>query len=61
MERIAIDVLRQLPTTAAGNKYILIIADYFTKWVEAYPMANQQAQTVAELLVHKLFSCFGVP
>ena len=61
MERIAIDVLGPLPTTEAGNKYILIIADYFTKWVEAYPMVNQEAWTVAELLVHEFISRFGVP
>ena len=61
MERIAIDVLGPLPMTEAGNKYILVIADYFTKWVEAYPMANQEAQTVASLLVHEFISRFGVP
>ena len=61
MERIAIDVLGSLPMAEAGNKYILVIADYYTKWVEAYPMANQKAQTVANLLVHEFISRFGVP
>ena len=31
MERIAIDKLGELPLTERGNKYILEIADYFTK------------------------------
>ena len=61
MERIAIDVLGPLPITETGNKYILIVADYFTKWVEAYPMPNQEATTVAELLVKQFICWFGVP
>ena len=61
MERIAIDVLGPLPITETGNKYILIVADYFTKWVEAYPMPNQEATTVAELLVREFVCRFGVP
>ena len=61
MERLAIDVLGPLPITEAGNKYLLITADYFTKWVEAYPIPNQEAITVAEALVNGFVSRFGVP
>ena len=56
MERIALDVLGPLPTTESGNKYILVIADYFTKWVEAFPLPNQEAKTVADKLVNE-----GIP
>ena len=31
MERIAIDILGELPITERGNHYILVIGDYFTK------------------------------
>ena len=61
MERLAIDVLGPLPLSSRGNKYILIAADYFTKWVEAYPLANQEAVTVAEVLIREFVSRFGVP
>ena len=61
MERLAIDVLGPLPLSSQGNKYILIAADYFTKWVEAYPLANQEAVTVAEVLIREFVSRFGVP
>ena len=61
MERIAVDVLGPLPETTRGNKYLLIAMDYFTKWPEIYPIPNQEAMTVAEVLV-KVFVCrFGVP
>ena len=28
--------------------------DYFTKWVEAYAVPDQQAQTIAKLLVENI-------
>ena len=46
MERLALDVLGPLSITDNGNKYLLIVADYFTKWPEAYPLPNQEATTV---------------
>ncbi len=61
MERIALDVLGPLPETENGNKYLLITMDYFTKWPEAYPLPNQEASTVADVLVKEFICRFGVP
>ena len=61
MGRVATDVLGPLPKTETGNEYILIAQDYFTKWVEAFPVPNQQATTVAEVLVNQFFCRFRVP
>ena len=61
MERIAIDVLGPLPKTDDGNKYLLMCMDYFTKWPEVYPIANQEAETIAKLLVEQFVCRFGVP
>ena len=40
MDRVAMDILGPLPVTPRGNRYILTIADYFTKWTEASTVAN---------------------
>ena len=36
MERIAMDILCELPETSGGNKHILVISDYYTKWIMFY-------------------------
>ena len=61
MQRVAIDILGPLPTTTKGNRFIIIIADYFTKWTEAYAVPNHQAATIAENVVEQFFSRFGIP
>ena len=48
MERLAMDILGPLPLTPRGNRYVLVVTDYFTKWTESYAIPNQEAATVAE-------------
>ena len=61
MERIAIDFLGPLPVTENGNEHILVLSDYFSKWVECFALPNQRADTTADALVTQFFSRFGVP
>lgn len=60
-ERIAIDVAGPFPETEAGNKYIVVVMDYFSKWVDAYALPNQEAATIADVLVKEWICRFGVP
>lgn len=61
MERIAIDLMGPMNETERYNRYILVVQDYFTKWVEAYPLPDEQAVTVAEVLVAQWVCRFGAP
>ena len=60
-ERLAMDVVGPFPKSDQGNKYVLIISDYFTRWTEAYPIPNQEAVTIAETLVMEYICRYGVP
>ena len=60
MERVAIDIMGPLDRTAAGNKYILVVTDTFTKFTEAYALRNIEAKTVAKKLVEEWICRYGV-
>jgi len=61
MERLATGSLGPLPESESGNKYILVVSDYFSKWTEAFAMENMEAKTVAKLIVEEVTVRFGVP
>lgn len=59
-QRIAIDCIGPLPITMGGNKYALVVCNYATRYPEAIPLRNQEAETVAEALI-EIFSRVGIP
>ena len=40
MQIVAADLLGPLPESENGNSYILVVADYFTRWMEAFALPN---------------------
>lgn len=60
LERVAMDVIGPLPKTPRGNRFVLVVVDYFTRWPEAYAIFDQTAQTVSQKLVEESVSRFGV-
>ena len=48
------DLIGPLPTTARGNKYVVTLVDYFSKWPEAAPLKDKTALGVA-LFIYDLF------
>jgi transposase InsO family protein len=42
-------------------KYLLVLVDTFTGWVEAFPATNKRASTVTTILVTDIIPRFGLP
>ena len=42
-------------------KYILVVVDYVTNWVEAITLANNEGKSVTAFLKKNIFSRFGTP
>ena len=60
-ERVAIDLAGEYPKTSRGNRYLLVLIDYFTRWPEAIPIPSKHADVVARALVDNVFTRFGAP
>ena len=50
-----------LKPTPDGYKYVLLFVDSTSKWCEAFPTKNQEAETVANLLYENIITRFGAP
>ena len=44
-----------------SNKYILLVVDYVSKWVEAIPMLTNDARVVEKFFHNHIFTRFGTP
>ncbi|KAG3108680.1 hypothetical protein PI124_g9164 [Phytophthora idaei] len=58
---LVIDAMGPLVTTPRDNKYILVFADYFTRWVEAFPVKKLDTLAFVNLMVDEVISQHGVP
>ena len=54
------DIIGLLVHTRVGNRYILTLIDYVTKYAEAIPLPNQETETVARAL-EEIFAWHGMP
>ncbi|BHF73948.1 hypothetical protein SprV_0401703200 [Sparganum proliferum] len=59
--RIGVDIIGPLPTTRRGNRFILVMVDYFTKWCEAVPLQTQDTKSVAATILNDWISRYGAP
>ncbi len=55
---IGVDLIGPLPETSRGNKYIMTVSCFFSKWPEATALPDKSAIGIAEFLF-KCFTRFG--
>ena len=47
ISQVGLDLIGPLPLTKKGNKYIVTLVDYFSKWPEATALPDKTAVGVA--------------
>ncbi|CAF4195533.1 unnamed protein product [Rotaria sp. Silwood2] len=58
---IGIDFCSPLPRTPLENQYVLVITDYFTRYITAIALPNCTAESAARALFEEFFCRFGIP
>lgn len=60
-EKVSLDIVGPLSLTNSRNKYILTFQDELTKFCEAVPLENQEAETIAGKFVSHIICRHGTP
>ena len=56
-----LDIVESFPKAVGNKKYLLVGIDYFTKWVEAEPLANIRDVDAKRFIWKNIVTRFGVP
>lgn len=60
-EVVAVDLFGPLPETADKNKWILIVEDTCSRWVELFALQSATSTDCAKTLIAEVFLRYGVP
>ncbi|XP_011638902.1 uncharacterized protein LOC105428340 [Pogonomyrmex barbatus] len=60
-DKVSMDIMGPLPTTSAGNAYILTIQDLLTKYSIVVPLRNPAAIDIAEAFTNEFICIHGAP
>ena len=55
------DIVGVLPRAPGNKRFLLATTDYFTKWVEAEPLAQIREADVIRFIHKNILSRFGIP
>ena len=61
MERIHLDILGPFNVSESGNRYVLMMIDQFSKWIEMAALPEQSALLIAQKFVVHFIVTFGCP
>ena len=56
-----LDIVGPFPKTTGNKRYLLVGTDYFTKWVEAEPLANIRDVDVKKFVYKNIVIRFRIP
>jgi hypothetical protein len=61
LQRWGLNLLGPLPPAQGNLKYVVVVVEYFSKWIEAKPLATITSATVQKFFWQSIVCRFGVP
>jgi hypothetical protein len=61
LQRWGLDLLGPLPPAQGNLRYVVVAVEYFSKWIEAKPLATITSATVQKFFWQNIVCRFGVP
>lgn len=58
---LGIDLMGPLPLSKKRNTILLVIVDYYTKWVELFPLKDSTTPKIVKMLKEEISTRLGVP
>jgi hypothetical protein len=58
---IGVDIMGPFPTTQRQKQYLLVVVDYFTRWVELFPLRTTTSNDIATILIDEIICRWGCP
>lgn len=58
---VEIDLMGPFPRSSKRNMYLLVFVDYFSRWVELFPLRKAMAESVTKILIQDVLTHWGVP
>jgi hypothetical protein len=59
--RWSLDFAKPLPLMVRHNKYVLVMVEHFSKWIELVPSLDKSNEGVAYAFLDRVLSHFGAP
>lgn len=58
---VGIDIMGPFPPTIRHKRFLLVVVDYFTRWIEVFPMRSITSTDIANILTNEVLSRYGLP
>ena len=58
---IGMDIMGPFTATARQKRFLLVVVDYFTRWVELFPVRSTTSTEIANIMTNEIFSRYGLP